>query len=46
MLQWVLGLAVTIVAIGAAVATYYLFSYAVLYLVGKAFPLAGRSRRR
>lgn len=27
------------------VAAYYVISYGVLYLVGKAFPLAGRRRR-
>jgi hypothetical protein len=46
MLQLLLGLIVTIAAIAAAVATYYLFSYFVLYLVGRVFPLTGRHRRR
>lgn len=45
MLQLLLGLVETIVLMAAAVATYYAFSYAILYLVGKAFPLAGRHRR-
>jgi hypothetical protein len=31
--------------IAAVVAVYYAFSYAVLWLVGKAFPLTGRRRR-
>jgi hypothetical protein len=30
----------------ATIGTYYVISYAVLYLVGKAFPLTGWRRRR
>jgi hypothetical protein len=46
MLQLLLGLVGTIVVIAAAVAAYYVFSYAILYVVGRAFPLAGRHRRQ
>jgi hypothetical protein len=31
--------------LAAALATYYVISFAVLYLVGKAFPLGGRRRQ-
>jgi hypothetical protein len=31
--------------LGAGIAAYYVISYAVLWLVGKALPLTGRRRR-
>lgn len=46
MLQLLLGLVGTVAVIGAAVAAFYVFSYVVLYLVGKTFPLTGWRRRR
>jgi hypothetical protein len=33
-----------VLMIAAVILTYYAISYAVLFLVGKAFPLAGRRR--
>ncbi len=46
MLQLLLGLIGLVIAIAAAVATYYAFSYIVLYIVGRVLPLAGRHKRR
>jgi hypothetical protein len=46
MLRLLFGLVATLAVLAAAVAAYYIFSYAVLYIVGKVFPLAGRHRRR
>ncbi len=43
MIPGVVGLVVMLVA---GLATYSAISYAVLFVVGKAFPLAGRRRRR
>jgi hypothetical protein len=42
----ILGAAGLVLLLAAGLATYYAISYAVLYVLGKAFPLAGRSRRR
>jgi hypothetical protein len=41
----ILGAVGMVVMLAAGLATYYAISYAVLYVVGKAFPLAGRRRR-
>jgi hypothetical protein len=41
----IVGLVGLVAMITAVVAAYYAVSFAVLFLVGKAFPLAGRRRR-
>ena len=46
MVQLLLGLMGTIIVTAAAIVAFYAFSYAVLYVVGRALPLAGRRKRR
>lgn len=36
----------TLALVAAAIAGYYAFSYAILYVVGRVLPLAGRRRRQ
>jgi hypothetical protein len=40
----VIGVVSLVAMVAAAITVYYVISYAVLWLVGKAFPLTGRRR--
>ena len=42
----IVGAAGLVVMLGAALATYYVISYLVLYLVGRLLPLTGRRGNR
>ncbi|HEY2432927.1 MAG TPA: hypothetical protein VGI12_09675 [Vicinamibacterales bacterium] len=44
-MQLVVGFIGLVAMLGAALSICYVISYAVLFLVGKALPLAGRRRR-
>ena len=41
----VVAIVSTVAVLAATIAAYYLLSYFVLFLVGRALPLAGRRRR-